>query len=78
VTLVRRGEKKVDDLLYRVTVRNLRRNIREAGFRLLREDLYVSRLARRMLPSTLSSLIPRVPLFRDILITNVEYLLAPA
>jgi SAM-dependent methyltransferase len=78
VTLVRRGEKKVDDLLYRVTVRNLRRNIRQAGFRLLREDLYVSRLAKRWLPSNLSVLVPKVPLFRDILITNVEYLLAPA
>ena len=78
MTLVRRGEKKVDDLLYHVTVSNLRRNIRQAGFRLLREDLYVSRLAQRVLPSTLSALVPRVPLFRDILITNVEYLLAPA
>ena len=32
VTLVERGEKKTDDLLYKVTVRNLRRNIAEAGF----------------------------------------------
>src|SRR5581483_4028818 len=41
VTLARRGEKKVDDLLYRVTVRNLRRHILEAGFTPVREDLYV-------------------------------------
>jgi ubiquinone/menaquinone biosynthesis C-methylase UbiE len=76
VTLARRGEKKVDDLLYRVTVRNLRQNIDQAGFQLVREDLYVSRLATRLLPRKLSALLPNVPLFRDILVTNMEYLLA--
>lgn len=75
VTLARRGERKVDDLLYRVTVRNLRRHIGEAGFQLVREDLYVSRLARRLMPGRLSSLVPRVPLVGDILVTNMEYLL---
>ena len=75
VTLVQRGEKKVDDLLYHATVRNLRRHILEAGFRLVREDLYVSRLAKRLLPAKLSALVPNVPLFRDILVTNMEYLL---
>ena len=76
VTLVERGEKKTDDLLYKVTVRNLRRNIAEAGFRSLREDLYVSRLATRLLAKPLSRSVPKVPLFRDILVTNMEYLLA--
>lgn len=75
VTLARRGEKKIDDLLYRATVRNLRRHIGDAGFRLVREDLYVSRLVKRMLPAKLSALVPNVPLFRDILVTNMEYLL---
>lgn len=75
VTEARRGEKKVDDLLYPVTVRNLRRNIVQAGFKPLREDLYVSRLATRLLAKKLSTLIPNVPLFRDILVTNMEYLL---
>lgn len=76
VTLVERGQKKEDDLLYRVTVRNLRRHIRDAGFTPLREDLYVSRLATRYLSRRLSSLIPGVPLVRDVLVTNMEYLLA--
>ena len=78
VTLARRGEEKIDDLLYRVTVWNLRRHILDAGFRLVREDLYVSRLATRLLSSRLSALVTRVPLFRDILVTNMEYILAPA
>lgn len=75
VTQARRGEKKVDDLLYRVTVRNLRRNIAQAGFKPLREDLYVSRLATRLLTRKFSTLLPCVPLFRDILVSNMEYVL---
>jgi SAM-dependent methyltransferase len=76
VALARRGEEKVDDLLYHVTVRNLRRHIREARFRIVREDLHVSRLATRLLPGPLSVRLPDVPLCRDILVTNMEYLLA--
>jgi SAM-dependent methyltransferase len=76
VTLARRGEEKVDDLLYRVTVRNLRRNIDLAGFKQLREDLYVSRLATKLLARNLSSVLPNIPLFRDIFVTNMEYLLS--
>ncbi|HTK28840.1 MAG TPA: class I SAM-dependent methyltransferase [Vicinamibacterales bacterium] len=76
VTLVEKGEKKTDDLLYRVTVRNLRRHIADAGFRQMREDLYVSRLATRLLARPVSSLVPQVPLVRDVLVTNMEYLLA--
>ena len=76
VTLVERGEKKVDDLLYRVTVRNLRRHIAQAGFKPVREDLYVSRLATRLLARNVSMWLPQVPLVRDVLVTNMEYLLA--
>ena len=75
VTQARRGERKIDDLLYRVTVRNLRRHIVQAGFKPVREDLYVSRLATRLLAKKLSTRLPNVPLFRDILVTNMEYLL---
>jgi SAM-dependent methyltransferase len=70
------GRKKVDDLLYHVTVRNLRQNILSAGLMPVREDLYVSRLATRFLSKRLSALVPSVPLFRDIFVTNMEYLLA--
>ena len=76
VTMARRGETKMDDLLYRATVRNLRANIATAGFRTVREDLAVSRLLVRNLPATLSSRVPDVPLIRDIFVTNMEYVLA--
>lgn len=76
LTAARRGETKVDDLVYLVTVRNLRQAIASAGFRTIREDLRISRLATRHLPAFLSSRLPRMPLLRDILVTNQEYLLS--
>jgi len=76
VTAARRGETKVDDLLYPVTVRRLRRDIAGAGFAVVREDLYVSRLARRVLPAAIAARLARVPFVRDILVTNMEYVLA--
>ena len=76
ITLARSGGIKVDDLLYRVTLRRLRRDIAGAGFKPLREDLYVSGFVRRHLPGVVSRLVPHVPFARDVLITNMEYLLA--
>jgi SAM-dependent methyltransferase len=76
ITLVERGAKKTDDLLYKATVRNLRAHIAGAGFRMLREDLYVSRLAKRMFGQGASTVVPQVPFVRDVLVTNMEYLLA--
>jgi ubiquinone/menaquinone biosynthesis C-methylase UbiE len=70
----RAGEQKTDDLLYKVTVRNLRENIRRAGFEILHEDLYVSRLAHR-LSRGFAARVPSMPLLRDILVGNMEYLL---
>jgi SAM-dependent methyltransferase len=78
VTMAQRGEAKADDLLYRATVRNLRANIGAAGLRAVREDLAVSRLVLRHLPTTMSSLVPKLPLIRDIFITNMEYVLVKA
>lgn len=75
VTLAKRGVPKVDDLLYKVTVRNLRRNIKDAGFKQLNESLYVSRLATRF-AKPLAKHVPRMPLVRDIFVTNMEYLLS--
>ena len=72
----RSGEKKVDDLLYRVTVRNLRGNIRRAGFTVVHEQLHVSKLARR-LSTRFAASVPSLPFVRDVLVTNMEYLLAP-
>ena len=76
VTLAKRGERKEDDLLYRVTLRRLRRDIAGAGFTSVREDLQISRLARRLLPSPTIGLLPRIPLLRDVVVVNMEYLLA--
>ena len=78
LTTARQGTPKVDDLLYHATVRNLRHHIQQAGFTIVREDLHVSALARRAFPESVVAAIPRVPLVRDILVTNMEYLLAPA
>ena len=74
--MARRGEIKDDDLLYHVTVNNLRRAIADAGFQLIKEDLYVSRFAKRLFPKTITGVLPDIPFMRDILITNMEYVLA--
>jgi ubiquinone/menaquinone biosynthesis C-methylase UbiE len=55
LTSARTGEMKSDDLLYRVTVRNLRRNIAAAGFRVIHEDLSFSGLAKRAFPAAPSA-----------------------
>ena len=75
LTAARLGKVKIDDVLYFVTVRNLRQAIRDAGFRIVREDLHVSGLVRRYFPKNIHALVPGTPLARDILITNMEYLL---
>ena len=75
MTMAQRGDTKVDDLLYRATVRNLRANIATAGFSIVREDLAVSRLLVRNLPRAMNSLVPKVPFVRDIFVTNMEYVL---
>lgn len=72
----RKGQTKLDDLAYLVTVRNLRQAIESAGFRIVREDLQVSRLATRYLPTFVATRLRKVPLVRDVLITNQEYLLS--
>jgi ubiquinone/menaquinone biosynthesis C-methylase UbiE len=76
LTLARAGADKIDDLTYKVTVRNLRETIRAAGFAVLGEDLYVSRSARR-LAGRFAGHVSAVPVVRDIFVSNMEYLLAP-
>jgi SAM-dependent methyltransferase len=78
VTAPERGESKPDDLLYHATIRNLRGYIRKAGLEPRREDLAVSRLMVRSLPPSIAKRIPEMPLLRDILVTNMEYLLVRA
>jgi ubiquinone/menaquinone biosynthesis C-methylase UbiE len=69
------GGTKPDDLLYHATVRNLRSHIRAAGLRMKREDLAISRLVTRNLPAAIARSVTGIPLIRDILVTNMEYLL---
>jgi SAM-dependent methyltransferase len=75
LTSARKGEAKSDDLLYRVTVRNLRRNIAEAGFRMVNEDFAFSGLAKRLLPGRAVGRVAAAPLVRDILVTDMNYVL---
>jgi len=75
MTSARKGEIKRDDLLYRVTVRNLRQNVAAAGFRVTHENLSFSGLAKRVLPGSVVARVPGLPLVRDILVTDMNYLL---
>ena len=47
----------------------------DAGFELVREDLEISKLAKKILPAWLVAKIPDIPFGRNILITNMEYIL---
>ena len=78
LSCLRDGTLTFDDLLHSATVRNLRDHTRSAVFKVVREDLHISVLARRVFPEWVVEHVPKVPLGHDILVTNMEYLLAPA
>ena len=69
-----RGEIKEDDLLEKVTVSSLRRQIAAAGLRIVREELHVTSTVRRM-PAAVARWL-RDSAVRDVLISNMEYVLA--
>jgi SAM-dependent methyltransferase len=73
----RRGIVKEDDLLEKVTVRRLRARIAEAGLDVVREELHASG-AVRGLPASIGRWLGSSELTRDALISNMEYVLAPA
>jgi SAM-dependent methyltransferase len=73
----RRGVVKEDDLLEKVRVRRLRARIAAAGLRVVREDLHATATVRRM-PAALGRWLRDSPLTQDVLISNIEYVLAPA
>jgi SAM-dependent methyltransferase len=73
----RRNEVKHDDLLEKVRVRRLRGQIAKAGLRIVREELHVTRSVRR-LPAALAAWLRDTPLTQDIVISNMEYVLASA
>jgi SAM-dependent methyltransferase len=73
----RRGEVKEDDLLEKVRVQRLRRQIAGAGLHIVREDLHVTGTVRRM-PAPVARRLRDSPLTQDALISSMEYLLAKA
>lgn len=73
----RRGIVKEDDLLEKVTVRSLRAQIDGAGLAVVREELHVTSTVRR-LPAPLGRWLGTSPLTQNALISNMEYVLAPA
>jgi ubiquinone/menaquinone biosynthesis C-methylase UbiE len=73
----RRGEVKHDDLLEKVRVTRLRRQVSEAGLRIVREELHVTGTVRRM-PAPVARWLRDNPVTQDALISNMEYVLAKA
>lgn len=77
IKAAQRGETKHDDLLELVTVRRLRAQIAAAGFNIVREELHATATVRRM-PAPLARWLRDSPLTQDVLISNMEYVLAKA
>lgn len=73
----RRGIDKFDDLLEKVRVSRLRRQIAAAGLAVVREELHVTSTVRR-LPGPIARWIRDSRLTQDVLISNIEYVLAAA
>lgn len=77
IKAARRGELKHDDLLEKVRVTRLRRQITDAGLRIVREDLHATATVRRMPPGVGRWLLDS-PWTQDALISSMEYILAGA
>jgi SAM-dependent methyltransferase len=77
IRAAQRGEVKHDDLLEKVTVESLRRQIAAAGLHIVREELHVTSTVRR-LPSALARWLRNTRATQDVLISNMEYVLARA
>jgi SAM-dependent methyltransferase len=75
IKAARRGEVKHDDLLEKVTVARLRGQIAAAGLRIVREELHVTGTVRR-LPLRLARWLRDTRATQDVLISNMEYVLA--
>jgi 2-polyprenyl-3-methyl-5-hydroxy-6-metoxy-1,4-benzoquinol methylase len=71
----KRGEVKHDDLLEKVRVIRLRRQIAAAGLRIVREELHATKTVRSM-PAPIARWLRDSPLTQDALISNMEYVLA--
>jgi SAM-dependent methyltransferase len=78
IALAEQGKKKQDDLLQRVTVRRLRSWVREAGFRMVREERQVTGFFRRVLPPPARRLLERAPVARDVMVGHIQCVLVKA
>lgn len=70
----RNGIWKHDDLLELVTLRRLRGQIADAGFRIVREEVHSTSTVRRV-PPAIGNWLRNSPLTQDALISNMEYVL---
>jgi 2-polyprenyl-3-methyl-5-hydroxy-6-metoxy-1,4-benzoquinol methylase len=77
IKAAQRGEVKHDDLLEKVRVVRLRRQIAAAGLRTVREELNVTATVRR-LPAPIARWLRDSPMTQDALISHMEYVLAGA
>jgi SAM-dependent methyltransferase len=77
ITTARQNGSKPDDLLELVRIRRLRRQVTDAGFRTLREDLHLTGTFRA-LPAPLREWIRDNRFTQDIAIGHVQYVLARA
>ena len=77
IKAARRGEIKHDDLLEKVRVTRLRKQIVDAGLRIVREELHVTATVRR-LPAPMARWVRDSAFVQDALISNMEYVLAGA
>ena len=75
IKAAKRGEIKHDDLLEKVRVSRLRRQVAEAGLRIVREELHVTATVRR-LPPAIARWLRDTTVTQDVLISNMEYVLA--
>jgi SAM-dependent methyltransferase len=73
----RMGVVKHDDLLEKVRVTRLRGQIASAGLRVIREELHATATVRR-LPAPIGQWLRQSRLTQDVLISNIEYVLAAA
>ena len=71
IKAARRGETKQDDLLEKVRVSRLRRQIAEAGLHIVREELHATATVRRM-PAPIARWLRDSSLTQDMLISNIE------
>jgi SAM-dependent methyltransferase len=74
IKLARQDRLKHDDLLELVRVERLRRQVREAGFTIVDEQLHVTKTFRG-LPGPLARWVRESPLVQDIAISSMEYVI---